>query len=196
MKNIVNIKKSWNEVTLKEYFEIVNILKDETLDELEKTDKLILTLTSVTPLTLSQVTQTDYVNLTKSILFIKDNVKEYKTQKDCLTINGKQFDVDIKLDKVTAGQYMMLQNIMKMDNYEDRITKTIGVFIRPKDSKWGEFDYDENVEYLYNNISIVDALSLAAFFLHTQKRLLERFQLYMNKEMKREKKKLKKSNHK
>jgi hypothetical protein len=190
MKEIVTIKRNWNEVTLKEYFEILNILTDKTLDETEMIELIILVLTSTTPLQLSQVTQADYIKLIKSINFVfTEPVKN--NCKDCLMINGKHFDVDIKLDKVTAGQYMMLQNIMKLEDFEERIKKSLGVFIRPQGVKWGEFDYDENVEYLLNNISIVDALSLSAFFLRTQNRLYKHFQIYMNKEMKREKKKLK-----
>lgn len=192
MKKEFTIKTSWNRVTIKEYFKIIDILINEDLDEVEKIDLIILTLTSITPLELSQLSISDYTKLKNSIKFVFDEVHT-KSITNSLIINSKHFDCDIKLDLVTAGQYLMLQNIQKIEDYQERIKKCLGVFIRPKDKKWGDFDYDENVEYLFNNLSIVDAISLSAFFLHTQKRLLKRFQVYMNKEKKMEMKKMKKN---
>lgn len=192
MKKEITIKTNWNKVTIKEYFKIINILINEDFDEVEKIDLIILTLTSITPLELSQLAIADYTKLKNSIKFVFDEVKP-ETPKDYLTINNKHFDCDIKLDKVTAGQYLMLQNIQKIEDFQERIKKCLGVFIRPKDKKWGDFDYDDNVEYLFNNMSIKDAVSLSAFFLHIQKRLLKRFQVYMNKEKKMEMRKLKKN---
>lgn len=192
MKKEITIKTNWNKVTIKEYFKIINILINEDFDEVEKTDLTILTLTSITPLELSQLAISDYTKLKNSIKFVFDEVKP-QSVKDSLLINNKHFDCDIKLDKVTAGQYLMLQNIQKIEDYQERIKKCLGVFIRPQGIKWGDYDYDENVEYLFNNLSIVDAVSLSAFFLRTQKRLLKRFQVYMNKEKKMEMRKLKKN---
>lgn len=192
MKKEFTIKTNWNKVTIKEYFNIINILINEDFDEVEKIDNIILILTSITPNELSQLSISDYTKLKNSINFVFEQVKP-ETPKDYLTINNKHFDCDTKLDKVTAGQYLMLQNIQKIEDYQERIKKCLGVFIRPKDKKWGDFDYDENVEYLFNNMSIKDAVSLSAFFLDTQKRLLKRFQIYMNKEKKMEMKKIKKN---
>ena len=190
MKKEIKLKRTWNQVSIKDYFKIIDILINEDLDEVEKIDMIMLTLTSITPNELSQLSISDYSKLKNSINFVFEQVKP-ETPKDYLTINNKHFDCDTKLDKVTAGQYLMLQNIQKIEDYQERIKKCLGVFIRPKDKKWGDFEYDENVEYLFNNMSIKDAVSLSAFFLNTQKRLLKRFQVYMNKEKKMEMKKMK-----
>ena len=193
MKKEFTYKSNWNQVSIKDYYKIIDILIDEETDEVEKIDKIILILTSITPNELSQLTINDYTKLRNSIKFAFEEVKP-ESVKDELIINEKHFECDTKLDKVVAGQYLMLQNITKIEDYRDRIKKCIGVFVRPKSVKWGDFDYDGNVEFLFNNMSIVDAVTLSAFFLHTQKRLLKRFQLYMKKEKKMEMKKFKKNN--
>lgn len=193
MKKEIKLKRHWNQVSIKDYFKIIDILINEDLDEVEKIDMIMLTLTSITPNELSQLSISDYAKLKKSIEFIFDEVKP-ESVKEYISINNKHFECDVKLDKVVAGQYLMLQNILKIEDYKERIKKCIGVFVRPQGIKWGDFDYDENTEFLFNNMSIVDAVTLSAFFLRIQKRLLKHFQAYMNKEKKMEMKKLKKSN--
>ena len=193
MKKEIELKRNWNQVSIKDYFNIIDILINEDLDEVEKIDMIMLILTSITPNELSQLSIADYSKLKKSIDFIFEEVKP-ESAKDYISFNDKHFECDTKLDKVTAGQYLMLQNIIKIEDYKERIKKCIGVFVRPKGIKWGDFDYDENVEFLFNNMSIKDAVSLSAFFLHTQKRLLKHFQAYMKKEKKMEMKKFKKNN--
>ena len=189
----ITFKSDWKQVTLKDYFKIIDFITNEDLDDVEKTDLIILVLTTIKPNELSQLSITDYSRLKKSIEFVYTLPKSDLISEK-LIIKDRAFDCDIKLDKVTAGQYLMLQNIQKIENYQERIKKCLGVFIRPQGVKWGDFDYDENVEFLFNNISIIDAISLSAFFLDTQKRLLKRFQLYMKKEKKMEMKKFKKNN--
>lgn len=193
MKKDIKIKRHWNQVSIKDYFKIIDILINEDLDEVEKIDMIMLILTSITPNELSQLSITEYSKLKKSIDFIFEEVKP-ESAKNYISFNDKHFECDIKLDKVTAGQYLMLQNVIKIEDYKERIKKCIGVFVRPKGVKWGDFDYDENAEFLFNNMSIKDAISLSAFFLRIQKRLLKHFQAYMKKEKKMEMKKFKKNN--
>lgn len=180
----INIKRSWEEITIREYIIISNILSSEYLEEDQKIERLILTLTNLTQEELNQLKTSEYTKIVSALKFIKD-LPTLKTVPKTLTIKDKKFVVDIKLADIVTGQYLMLQNIMKSEgSFDDRLKQVLGVFIRPKDCKWGEYDFEENSEFLYNNLSIQVGYGLAVFFSTTANKLLKATQLYLTKEMK------------
>ena len=184
MTKEVNIKKSWSEITIKEYIIISNILSSEYLEEDQKIERLILTLTDLNQVELNQLKTTDYTKIVSALKFIKDLPKS-KSIPNTLTIKDKKFVVDTKLSEIVTGQYLMLQNIMKGDTtFDDRLKQVLGIFIHPKDTKWGDFDFEENSEYLYNNLSIEFGYGLAVFFSSIANKLLKATQRYLTKEMK------------
>ena len=191
MNKEISIKKSWSEVTVREYVIISNILSSEYLEEDQKIEKLILTLTNLTSEELNQLKTTDYTKIISALKFIKELPKS-KYTKDSISIEDKKFSIDIKLSEIVTGQYLMLQNIMKGDNsFEDRLKQVLAVFIRPKGVKWGDYDFEEHTEFLYNNLSIEVGYGLAVFFSSIANKLLKATQRYLTNEAKMNLKKMK-----
>lgn len=180
----INIKRSWKEITVREYIIISNILQSEYFEEDQKIERLILALTDLSSVELGQLKTNEYTKIVSTLKFIKD-LPELKTVPTSLTIKDKKFVVDTKLSEIVSGQYLMLQNIMKGDNsFEDRLKQVLAVFIRPKDCKWGEYDFEENAEFLYQNLSIEIGYGLAVFFSTIANKLLKVTQDCLTKEMK------------
>ena len=191
MTKEIIIKQSWKEITIREYVIISNILNSEFFEEDQKIERLILALTNISSLELGQLKTNEYTKIINTLKFIKD-LPELKSVPNSLTISGKKFVVDNKLSEIVTGQYLMLQNIMKGDStFEDRLKQVLAIFIRPKDCKWGEYDFEENSEFLYNNLSIEIGYGLAVFFSTIANKLLKATQHYLTKEMKKNQKKLK-----
>lgn len=180
----INIKRSWKEITVREYIIISNILQSEYFAEDQKIERLILALTDLSSVELAQLKTSEYTKIVSTLKFIKD-LPELKTVPTSLTIKDKKFVVDTKLSEIVSGQYLMLQNIMKGDNsFEDRLKQVLAIFIRPKDYKWGEYDFEENAEFLYQNLSIEIGYGLAVFFSTIANKLLKVTQDCLTKEMK------------
>lgn len=180
----INIKRSWKEITVREYIIISNILQSEYFEEDQKIERLILALTDLSSVELGQLKTSEYTKIVSTLKFIKE-LPELKTVPTSLTIKDKKFVVDTKLSEIVSGQYLMLQNIMKGDNsFEDRLKQVLAVFIRPKDCKWGEYDFEENAEFLYQNLSIEIGYGLAVFFSTIANKLLKVTQDCLTKEMK------------
>lgn len=182
MEKIINIKTSWKEITVREYIIIKNILESEFFEEDQKVEKLILALTDLSESDLNSLKVNEYAKIVNALKFIK-NTPNTKVINTTLSIKDRKFDVDTKLGEVVTGQYLMLQNIMKSDSsFDDRLKQVLGVFIRPKGVKWGDYDFEENSEFLYNNLSIEIGYSLAVFFSIIASKLLKATQLYLQKE--------------
>lgn len=182
MEKTINIKTSWKEITVREYIIIKNILESEFFEEDQKVEKLILALTDLSESDLNSLKVNEYAKIVNTLKFIK-NTPNTKVINTTLSIKDRKFDVDTKLGEVVTGQYLMLQNIMKSDSsFDDRLKQVLGVFIRPKGVKWGDYDFEENSEFLYNNLSIEIGYSLAVFFSIIASKLLKATQLYLQKE--------------
>ena len=184
MEKIINIKTSWKEITVREYIIIKNILESEFFEEDQKVEKLILALTDLSESDLNSLKVAEYAKIVSALTFIK-NTPNTKVINTTLTIKDRKFEVDTKLGEVVTGQYLMLQNIMKSDSsFDDRLKQVLGIFIRPKGVKWGDYDFEENSEFLYNNLSIEIGYSLAVFFSSIASKLLKATQRYLTKESK------------
>lgn len=184
MEKIINIKTSWKEITVREYIIIKNILESEFFEEDQKVEKLILALTDLSESDLNSLKVAEYAKIVSALTFIK-NTPNTKVINTTLSIKDRKFDVDTKLGEVVTGQYLMLQNIMKSDSsFDDRLKQVLGIFIRPKGVKWGDYDFEENSEFLYNNLSIEIGYSLAVFFSSIASKLLKATQRYLTKESK------------
>lgn len=182
------IKTNWSEVTVIEYSIIKQILTSEFLDEDQKIEKLIITLSDLTINELNSLKIADYKYVVSKILFVKDSPTEVSISKS-ITVNNKKFECDIKLENIVTGQYLMLQNILKTDeDFDSKLKKILPIFIRPKGVSWGDYDYDEVQEFLYNNLSIEVAYSLGLFFSSMTNKLLKAIQASLLKETKTKKK--------
>lgn len=177
-EKLVNIKKNWNDVTMSEYFKIKEILVNDEFEVDEKMIKLIELLSNLSYREIDSLKANEFMNLVNEInVLIKSEIPKCSVQNK-IKLDDKTFYVDIKLSDVKAGQYLMLEQIMKDKTLtsDDMVMKAVAIFIRPE--PWGNFDYDDNVDYLYEHLSIVQAYSLAYFFFVLQNKLFKAIQDY------------------
>lgn len=188
-EKLVTIKNDWNNVTMSDYFKIKDILSNESFEIDDKMIKLIEVLSDLTYKEIDSLKTNDFMNIVNEInVFIKTEIPKYNIPSK-IKLDNKTYYIDSKLTEVKAGQYLMLEQIMKDKSLsaDDMVMKSVGVFIRP--APWGDFDYDDNVDFLYEHLSIVQAYSLAAFFLTFQNRLFKSIQHYSHQMTKTQKQK-------
>lgn len=182
----INIKTKWSDVTVKEWVIISSILSSEFFEIEEKLEKIALLLSDLTIEELINLKVNDYSKIINKVSFVMKEPEKTPILKS-IKVAGRSFDVDTNLNEVVTGQYYMAQNIMKQeDEVFDKIKKILGVYIRPKGKSWGEFDYEENVEFLYNNLTIDVGYSAGVFFYHIANKYMIASQTCLEKMKKQE----------
>lgn len=190
----VKIKRSWQEITVKEAFTTQIILSNEFYEPDEKFEHIILLLSDLTKQELINMPIAEYTKCVNAVLFTMKEPEKVPITKE-LVINGEKFDVDINLNNVGTGQYYAAQNILKSDDeFFLKQKKILGVYIRPKGKEWGEFDYDENVEFIYNNLRGDIGMTYGVFFYRIANKYMKASQSYLEKMKREEMKHLKNMN--
>lgn len=121
----------WNDITLKQFYEIKEILSVED-------DWTILNL-------IDCIYNVDCQNLPINelkkydISFIKEPIPEVKVNK-YYTLNGTKYSSNCDITKVTVAQFIDYQNYIKED--EVRLEKLLSVFFIPDGCKDYNTDYD------------------------------------------------------
>lgn len=191
MEKKIKIKNSWDEININDYIQIIGIIKDDELDELEMNNYLLSVLSGLNIKEIRSLSIIEYTNCLKALEFLKKEPSN-KIKKQYI-INGKKYNSVLKLNKVSTGQYIDLQNLSK--DYESTIenmSKILSIFLIPDGKKYGDYDIDEVINDIENHFNIRDAVSLTFFFSLLNQRLSVASLLYLDLMKKRAEKKLKK----
>ena len=195
MEKKIKIKNNWNEININDYTQIIGIIKDDELDELEMNNYLLSVLSGLDIKEIRSLSIVEYSNCLKALDFLKTEPSN-KIKKQYI-INGKKYNSVLKLDKVSTGQYIDLQNLSK--DYESTIenmSKILSIFLIPDGKKYGDYDRDEVINDIEYHFNIRDAVSLTFFFSLLNQRLSVASLLYLDLMKKKAETKLKKANKK
>lgn len=190
---MIEIKyKNWDEISIKKFDEIKNALKTNFNNELEANLELLAVLCDADIQEVENLPLTEFSKLLKQVNFI---VKMPKVDiKDKYVINGKKYNVCLSVNKMTTAQYIDYQTFGK--DIEGNLKNLVSVFLIPEGKKYGEYDLENVIDELYNNMPIADAYSVCFFFtLQLQsltKVTLSYLERKIRKEMKKEKDKMRK----
>lgn len=122
---------NWNDITLKQFYEIQNILSTE--DEYTVFNLIdFLYNVDCQSLPITQLKQYD-------ISFIKEQIPDVKVEKEYI-LNGTVYKSNIDITKVTVAQFIDYQNYIKQP--EIKLEDLLSVFFIPKSCKDYNQDYD------------------------------------------------------
>lgn len=193
MENI--IKKSWRDVSINEYFELKEKLKDVS----EPTDEVIIKVAFANNITEDDVWNkniNEFKDLQSKIEWmnsfnINENIK-FKT----IELEGEKFYIDTDLQNFTVAQYIDFQTFYPQRKENERILSNIlSCFIIPKGKTYNEgYDIKDVVDKINNNLDILTANEIMFFFL--KQSLISTWALvnYFNWQMKKLKKSTKRKN--
>lgn len=184
--------KNWDEISIKKFDEIKKALKTNFNNELEANLAMLSILCDVDIQEIENLPLTEFSRLLKQTDFIAKMPKV--DIKDKYVINGKKYNVCLSVNKMTTAQYIDYQTFGK--DIDGNLKNLVSVFLIPEGKKYGEYDLEEVIDELYNNMPIADAYSVCFFFtLQLQsltKVTLSYLERKIRKEMKKEKDKMRK----
>lgn len=165
-----SVKKSWMEVTIKEFKEIKEITNSNK-SEMDKSIEIAAVLSGLEVDDIEELAIIDLNKLIKSIEFISQPINRVNMS-NTIVINSVLFSINKNISTLTVSQYLNLIEYSK--DFEKNIHNILGIFVRPckvnkslfGTTKYKIIDVDdaENAEYIRENMSIVYCNELMLFF--------------------------------
>lgn len=180
---------NYNDVTIGKYQELMAILDGEHIDEYTTNIKLVAALNDMSEDEVGNLNLTEYKKLNEKLVFLTE-MPVQKMVANRYKIGGYELETMLSIDKMTVSQYLDYQTFVKdSDKY---LVELLSVFLIPKGKRYNEgYDIIEVHKVIRDNISIVDALSLSAFFLLWYQSLTKATLSSLIRRLKRMKRKMK-----
>lgn len=153
--------KSWNDITINKYYEILDILNDDNFNDTEKNLNLIAALCDVEP---NEVYNTSLDEVT-SLLQDMQWVKEFNFPKELnlkrIKLNNELYNIVVNADKWTTAQFIDFQTFYSKNDLRKYYGNLLACIIIPKGKRYNEgYDIVTLGEQLRSQISIYLANTL------------------------------------
>lgn len=185
------MKKSWRDVTIDEYFNLVDRLSDEGLTEYEREVILVSFVMGVTEDKVWDMTIGEFKANQLNTAFMK----EFNVARDCnfktISLAGEKYDVCTDLHNFTVAQYIDFQTFyaQRKDN-ANILASLLACFIIPRGHGYAEgYDVNDLKLKIINGLDILTAEELLFFFLKRYLLLMRATANYFNWAIRRLKKK-------
>lgn len=185
------MKKSWRDVTIYEYFNLVDRLSDEGLTEYEREVILVSFVMGVAEDKVWDMTIGEFKANQLNTAFMK----EFNVARDCnfktISIDGEKYDVCTDLHNFTVAQYIDFQTFyaQRKDN-ANILASLLACFIIPRGYGYAEgYDVNDLKLKIINGLDILTAEELLFFFLKRYLLLMRATANYFNWAIRRMKRK-------
>ena len=160
-------KKRWEDITINDYKEILNITQKELDSDLEKSISILAILCECTEDELYSMNANKLYKLLSEIEWTKQPYKfNHNWSSKYITINGIKYDVVVDINKFTVAQYADLQVYWDKRDDIDYMAKLLTLFIIPNGKTYNNgYDIVQLANIIEDNVSINDFNSICFFFL-------------------------------
>lgn len=179
---------TYEKLSIAKWQELLEITNSGLVDE-EKNIAVIALLADMTEDEVLNLPLTTFSKLNQGTAFLMDQPQK-RLIAHTYILGNMEFEVLMDLTKMTTAQYIDYQNFIK--DPDNNLAELISVFLIPKGKKYND-DYNiaEVHKLIREHLSIVDAMSLSAFFLLLSQISIETTLTYSIKKMKRLMRKMK-----
>lgn len=154
--------KNWNEVSVGTYAEILKVCEREEPEDVEI--GIVSILCGKSEDEVLKMNITDYQLLRKEAQFVASFPPIKAKCPKTVTLHGRKYDVVNDVRKMTAGQYIDFQTFSKMD-LEKTVVEVLSCFLVPEGKTYGEYDLTEVYDDIREDLPVVVAYEMCAFFL-------------------------------
>lgn len=145
----------WEEITVKQYYEILEILREDVGDALEMNSRLIDCIWKIDSADIPVIRFSYYLD---ELQFL-NNPYEPKTPKKEYVVKGVKFRPTLDVSKITTAQYVDFQELVKTEDHK----LMLNVLFIQDGKEYGEVD---NSDLLWENLPLTDYSDVMFFFLH------------------------------
>lgn len=159
----ITIPTKWEEVSLKQFEDIMRITGGET-----KNVDIVSILTIMTGMDRDYINSlpADFVDkLMAHLIFLNDTPKQINESQSQIKIKGDFYQINF-MEKLTFGEYVFANELIKNDPFD--YAGVLAILCRKQGEKFNSEFENENFQKrkeMYEGIPITDALPLVGFFL-------------------------------
>lgn len=176
---------NYKDLTLEKYIELYE-LDIHGMEEIDIQTNIIAILSDMTVDDVLDLPIPQYKKLAQQTAFLtaQPQVKARKINK--IYINGKEYNVLDKIEKMTTGQYIDYQTYLKKNDVK-MLPYILSCLIIPSGEKYGDTDTIEQIKQM----TVEEALTISNFFMNKSLTLIKGTLRYLEYMMKRKMKKVK-----
>lgn len=172
VKKEYTLPSSWDDVTVKQFQQIVNLDNNQLLGELQKTIAVIEIVSGISRTVIEAMDyETDFTDLVNNVKFLMEEIPVSEDDiKDSIMIKDEEYILKKDFTKLTTGEMASFDVIFKRNNNNiyNCINELLPLFIRKKgDEKYDSANHYTLVEMMENEVKIVDVMKLFTFFSNT-----------------------------
>ena len=180
---------NYNDLTVGKYQEIRVLLNGEVVDEYSTNIQLVSILSDMTEDEVLSLELTQYKALNQKLSFLLQEPPK-RMIANVYKIGGYELETMLAIDKMSVAQYVDYQTFVK--DTDKFLVEMLSIFLIPKGHKYNDgYDIIEVQKAIRDNLSIVDAMSLSAFFLLWSQSLMKATLTSLTKKAKKMKKMMK-----
>ena len=180
---------NYNDLTVGKYQEIRVVLNGEIVDEYSTNIQLVSILSDMTEDEVLSLELTQYKALNQKLSFLLQEPPK-RMIANVYKIGGYELETMLAIDKMSVAQYVDYQTFVK--DTDKFLVEMLSIFLIPKGHKYNDgYDIIEVQKAIRDNLSIVDAMSLSAFFLLWSQSLMKATLTSLTKKAKKMKKQMK-----
>lgn len=186
-------KTSWRDVTINEYFDLVERLSDESLKEYEKIVIKIAFINNLDEESVWAMNINEFRKLQIESLWLDEfNIKTDIKFKN-ITIGNNKYIIDTNLQNFSVSQYIDFQSFYPKYKKDKKIIGNIlACFIIPVGKQYADgYDIQDLVRQINESIDIMTAQEILFFFLKQYLISMRAIANYFNWQMKKSMKKMK-----
>ena len=177
---------SWDNISINKYYEIYDILFDETPEEgeINKQVRLVSVITGKSEEEIWNMPLTESTALISKLIFL--NKFDIKSRSfSTITINDKEYDVQADASKMTTSQFVDYQMFTKLP-FRDAIDKLLSIFVIPKGHLYNDgYDIVALQRDFRENMPFKLAQEILGFILSKYRTSLESSLTYLENQIKK-----------
>jgi len=166
------LAESWSEITFSQYITIINITKDEHLNETLKAVKIISYISDkpeACEKSLLNISREDFESLAEHFEWTNRKIEEDSVKKEFLEIDGKQYKIKSDYNKLTLGEMISVETLIEHNKNMDPFEIIFGILLREvvdgKEKEFNEDDFFYVISKLQDKVMLLDVYNCISFFL-------------------------------
>ena len=155
---------TYYDLTIDKYLQIKEIL-EQGEDDLQMQVAMLCVINECGEDELLDLPLNEYKRKAAELSFLRQSPQPRPQCPKTITIDKEVYESIRDIKKLTAGQYIDYQSLLKSEDFYSIIPNILAIFFVPKGKDYGKgYDIMDEVEKIRNNISIGFALDVCFFF--------------------------------
>lgn len=178
--------KSWDDISISLYKEIVKVTSDKSLSDIEIEMSLLALLSGVDEDSVWSLSVMELQNLLPQLDFITDFKFNTNWKSRHIMLDNQRFSVCVDMTKFTVAQYVDFQQFWSMKDNVENMHRLLSTMLIPEGHSYNEgYDIMEVQSIIENHCPITTANALLFFYLRMSLDLTRAFQIVFQHQLKR-----------